>query len=178
MNATRVADLLRALAPADALEAEHVRAMFALLEAGGDPFARDHFVPGHFTASAFVTSPDGGSLLLVHHAKLHRWLQPGGHIEPTDADVFAAARREVAEEAGLTSVDGEARLLDVDVHEIPPLKGDPPHRHYDLRVHLRAATWEIRAGSDAKAARWTPLAEVNASDSDESVLRAVRKLAR
>ncbi|MEN8041330.1 MAG: hypothetical protein ABFR95_07475, partial [Actinomycetota bacterium] len=48
---------------------------------------RSEFEPGHFTASGFVTSPDGEALLLIHHGKLDRWLQPGGHIDPEDASV-------------------------------------------------------------------------------------------
>ena len=113
--------LLAAVSPADVLEAAHIRQVEGLLSLPGDVFARDHFVPGHVTASAFVWSPDRGSVLLIHHGKLHRWLQPGGHVEPGDLDVIAAARREVAEEVGLDDVDiVGAGLFDVDVHIIPP----------------------------------------------------------
>ena len=55
--------------------------MLALCDNAGDPFSREHYVPGHFTASAFVLSPTRDMLLLVFHGKLHRWLQPGGHID-------------------------------------------------------------------------------------------------
>lgn len=167
--------LLRAHAPSDLREEGFLAEMLALAERS-DPFARDHFVPGHFTASAFVSSPDGGSLLLIHHGKLGRWLQPGGHFEPEDDDLFAAVRREVAEEVGLTGLVSEDRLFDIDIHDIPPLKGDPPHRHYDLRVHLQSPTWSFRAGSDARAAKWVALLDVSLEESDESVMRAVRKL--
>jgi 8-oxo-dGTP pyrophosphatase MutT (NUDIX family) len=154
--------------------------MLALLEAPGNPVSRNMFTPGHFTASAFVTAPDGRAVLLVHHSKLHRWLQPGGHIEPEDVDLFEAVAREVREEVGLqelTFPDGRV-LFDVDIHDIPPIQGDPAHRHYDLRVHVRSPTLLFHAGSDAKAAKWVELEEVNAVDSDESVMRAVRKLMR
>jgi len=173
--------------PADALEAEHRDRMLALADAPGDPFSRDHFEPGHFTASTFVLSPDGGSLLLIFHGKLHRWLQPGGHIDPEDADVLAAAAREVAEETGITDAALDSALdpalgalLDVDVHTIPanPRKGEASHEHFDVRILMRARSLDYRAGSDAKDARWVPLADVNAIDSDESVMRAVQKLLR
>jgi 8-oxo-dGTP pyrophosphatase MutT (NUDIX family) len=178
MNLASVRELLELHLPADEREARFVAAMLALAESPSDPTSRRNFTPGHFTASAFVTSPDGGSVLLVHHGKLHRWLQPGGHIEPGDADLFAAVRREVAEEVGIVDLDlpeGEV-LHDVDIHEIPPLMGDPSHRHYDLRVHLRARSLAFTAGSDARDARWVPLAQVDPQESDESVARAVRKL--
>ena len=177
-RAARLVALLEALRPADAVEAAHRADMLALARApAGDPFARDHWDPGHFTASAFVLSPDERSILLVFHGKLHRWLQPGGHVEPGDADVLAAARREIAEETGLMDcgVVGDG-LFDVDVHVIPARKSDPAHRHFDARILLRAPSFAFAAGSDALAARWVPLGEVHTVETDESVLRAVRKL--
>ena len=182
-RAQNLRDLLHALTPADDLEARWRDDVLALLDgAAGDPFSRDHFVPGHVTASAFVLSPSGGELLLIEHSKLHRWLQPGGHVDPGDESVFAAAQREVAEEVGLPNLPPAtghgSGLFDVDVHVIPARKGDPEHRHFDVRFLLQSPTMEVIAGSDAKAARWVPLGEVNAEASDESVMRAVRKLLR
>ena len=154
--------------------------MEALLESASDPFQRDHFAPGHFTASAFVLDPEGERLLLILHGKLGLWLQPGGHWDPEDGSLQAAARREVHEETGLGPADLEpgAPLLDVDVHRIPPnpRKGEPEHRHYDLRVLLRARSTAIQAASDARDARWVPLAQVHAQATDASVRRAVERV--
>jgi 8-oxo-dGTP pyrophosphatase MutT (NUDIX family) len=176
-RAAALAELLRRFPPVDAMEATHRDAMLALTDAPGDPFARDHWDPGHFTASAFVLSPDEADVLLIFHEKLQRWLQPGGHIDPEDTDVVTAALREVAEETGLAGVTvvGEG-LFDVDVHVIPARKADPPHRHFDARILLRAESRMFAAGSDALAARWVPLAEVPTVETDESVMRAVRKI--
>lgn len=170
--------LLESHTPSDAQEAQHLERMLQLCAIPGDPFSRNHFVPGHFTASAFILSPDHSSTLLILHGKLHRWLQPGGHVDPDDLDIIAAARREVAEEVGLTHLPlaPGAPILDVDIHAIPPLKGDPGHLHFDVRVCFVATTLEAAAGSDAKDARWVPLAEVGQWETDESVLRVVRKL--
>lgn len=52
-----------------------------------------------FTASAFVVND--GQVLLIHHAKLGQWLQPGGHIEPRETP-DEAAKREVEEETGVS----------------------------------------------------------------------------
>jgi len=166
---------------ADPLEEDHRERMLELLAGPNDPFARDHFVPGHFTASAFVLDPAGEQLLLILHSKLNLWLQPGGHVDPTDPDLLSGARREAAEETGITALDpvgGIGPILDLDVHPIPanPRKGEPAHEHFDVRFLFRARSCAFEAGSDALAARWVPLAEVEDAGTDDSVARAVRKL--
>lgn len=62
---------------------------------------------GHLTASALVVDPQGERVLLTLHRKLQRWLQTGGHCEPEDGTLAAAALREATEESG---IDG-LRLL-------------------------------------------------------------------
>jgi 8-oxo-dGTP pyrophosphatase MutT (NUDIX family) len=154
--------------------------MLALLERHGvAAFDRKTFDPGHFTASGFVMSPDGGSVLLIRHAKLKRWLQPGGHIDAGDVSPIHAARREVLEETNVTA-DGEDRLLDLDIHPIPAnaAKREPAHEHFDLRFLMRAARTHLAAGDDALAARWVPLAEVAVTVSDPSVRRVIERLGR
>ena len=76
--------------------------LLSLLREHPRPLERTSYDPGHVTASGLVLSPDGSSVLLVLHRRLGRWLQPGGHLEPGDPDIAAAARREVREETGLT----------------------------------------------------------------------------
>jgi ADP-ribose pyrophosphatase YjhB (NUDIX family) len=142
-----------------------------------DPCARDHFTPGHFTASAFILSPERDALLLIFHGKLARWLQPGGHVDASDSDLVSAARREAAEEVGLHQLELLSPVpFDLDVHDIPPLRSEPAHQHFDVRFLFRAPAREVRAASDAKAARWVPLPELSLESSDRSVMRAVEKL--
>lgn len=173
--------LLEQLEPADALEREHRMRVLALLDGASDPFDREHYRPGHVTASAFVLDPARERLLLILHSKLGRWLQPGGHVDAGDPSVIEAARREVREETGLDVRTGaNLHLLDVDVHQIPARGDMPAHEHFDVRFAFEAEHTDARAGSDAKQAQWVPIAELlNGAPhlaTDESVMRAVRKL--
>jgi 8-oxo-dGTP pyrophosphatase MutT (NUDIX family) len=182
--------LVRAHHPADAEEAGHRDAILALLaqgERGADVFSRAHYTPGHLTASAFVVDAALRDVLLIWHLKLERWLQPGGHVEPDDEDVVAAAAREIAEETGLHGCHalGEG-LFDVDVHRIPARGGarpEPEHEHHDLRVALVAPQGsEPVVGDGVGAFRWVPLDAFDALvangelHTDRSVMRAIERL--
>jgi 8-oxo-dGTP pyrophosphatase MutT (NUDIX family) len=165
------------------LEQEQALAQMEQLLAGalGDPFHRAHLEPGHFTASGFVLSEDEGSLLLVFHRKLERWLQPGGHFEPVDGDHLEAARREVAEEVGVRELDVVSSLYDLDVHTIPGNAREGAHLHFDLRVLFRCRQANFQASDEVAAARHFPLEDLAAGSdaaigSDESVARVARRL--
>ena len=92
-----------------------------------DPFHRDN-AEGHLTASAFILSSRGDQVVLMHHRKLDRWLQPGGHGARGERDASVVALREAREETGIEvlRLHNEApRPVDVDVHEIPAREGEP-----------------------------------------------------
>ncbi len=167
--------LLDAHQSADSLEEAHRLALLAH-SATPRPFDRTTWTPGHFTASAFVLSPDRAQLLLLLHTKLGIWVQPGGHFEPEDPDLLSAATREVVEETGLVDLELCSPLLDVDVHTIPARKGDPEHQHLDLRVLLRARSTTLQATEEMQQWRWVPLAQVGQMNTDESVMRVARRL--
>lgn len=162
--------------PADALEARHHAAIVELVDNAGDAFARTHFAPGHVTASCFIV--DGDRLLLHHHRRLNRWLQMGGHVE-RDEDPASAALREGAEESGLGdltfAVDG---IFDLDVHVIPAAKGEPEHRHFDVRYLARTATPDAvvldRAESNELA--WVPLERAEAMMNEAASSRVIQKI--
>src|ERR1044071_1732845 len=87
---------------------------------------------GHVTSSAAVLDASGQRTLLIFHRKLQRWLQPGGHVESTDADLAAAALREAVEETGIAGLVVEPDPVHLDVHWVGT------HYHYDLRYVVRA----------------------------------------
>jgi len=142
-------------------------------------WSRTAFEPGHFTASGFVASPDGGSLLLIHHGKLDRWLQPGGHFEEIDASVEAAAKREVLEETGVGNLTriGSA-LVRIDAHPIPERGLEPAHTHFDLGVGFQATTTSIGPIDEVLDARWVRFEDLTTYDVDEALLGGARNLRR
>ena len=179
MAMTPVREQLSGYRPVDAREAEFLSRMLVLgqtLEA----CERSHFSPGHFTASAFVLSPDRRDLVLIHHKKLGIWVQPGGHVEASDADLQSAARREVLEEVGLAELtpfaSNASAVFDVDIHTIPARKADPAHEHFDVRFAFIANTRDLVHSEEVADLRWVPLADIEQMATDESVMRAVKKL--
>ncbi|MFW6598470.1 NUDIX hydrolase [Propionibacteriaceae bacterium Y2011] len=58
----------------------------------------------HLTATAVICDPTRERVLLIKHRKVGLWLPTGGHIEPDDASVPAAALRESVEESGVAAL--------------------------------------------------------------------------
>ena len=175
-------EALSAHAPADAEEAADLAQIVTFVQANVSPF--DRRIPeGHLTASALVLSMSGDRVLLLHHRKLSRWLQPGGHAEPGEADGLAVARREVREETGLHDVALHPRapgLLDVDVHEIPARRDEPAHLHLDLRYLFLSPEGATiaRQLEETNALRWFSWTELPALDLDHGLRRALAKARR
>ncbi|GLZ35713.1 NUDIX hydrolase [Lentzea sp. NBRC 105346] len=92
---------------------------------------------GHITASALVLDATGEQALLTLHPRVGRWLQLGGHCEPTDSSLAGAALREATEESGIRGLRIEPQPIHLDVHPITCSLGVPT-RHFDVRFLVRA----------------------------------------
>lgn len=92
---------------------------------------------GHVTGSALVVDPSRCAALLIHHAKLDRWLQPGGHVDG-NGDLAEAAVREATEEVGIQGLRVCEPAIDLDIHEIPERGDEPAHLHLDVRYLVLA----------------------------------------
>ncbi len=170
----RLLAMLRAHRPWDAREAEMLQRILAFVEAHEDCFERS-LAQGHVTGSAWVVNPERTHALLVHHRRLERWLQPGGHCDG-DPDVLATALREVLEETGIAARPSSAAVFDVDAHDIPARGAEPAHVHYDIRFLAEAPlSLEPVVSPESRDVRWVPLEEIPRLETDESVLRLVRK---
>lgn len=170
---------LRRLQAADAPEAADLAAILAFALRHPRPF--DRAIPeGHLTASALVVSDDGARVLLLHHRKLRRWLQPGGHGDPGETSGEAVALREALEETGLVGLalhPAAPRPLDVDVHDIPARPGEPAHQHLDLRylVVAPASAALSRCPEETNDLRWFAWPELQTLDLDHGLQRALAK---
>lgn len=173
--------LLAPYAPTDAKEREDLARMLAFATELARPFSREQ-EQAHFTGSAVVVDPAGARVVMLHHGKLNRWLQPGGHSEAADAgDMEATALREAREETGCrVRLHARApRPLDVDIHTIPARKNEPEHLHLDVRFLVVAENPEALAHDpgESSGAQWLTWDEALAR-ADEAPLRRLLEKAR
>jgi 8-oxo-dGTP pyrophosphatase MutT (NUDIX family) len=142
-----------------------------------DSFQRTH-LPGHLTGSAWIVKADYTKTLLVHHAKLNKWMQPGGHADG-DENILAVAVREAEEETGVKNFTIQKALFDIDIHTIPARKDFPEHQHYDIRFLLIANdTDEVVVSEESHDVKWVLLANLETLTQERSVLRMKEKLIR
>ncbi|MFJ5232664.1 NUDIX hydrolase [Kitasatospora sp. NPDC088391] len=132
-------------------------------------------VPAHITASALVVDPAGERVLLTLHPKVGLWLQMGGHCEPGDGTLAAAALREAVEESGvagleLLAVDGRVAPVKLDRHQVRCLGRDrPENTHLDVQyVAVAPAGARELISEESLDLRWFGWDELPA-DTDRSV---------
>jgi 8-oxo-dGTP pyrophosphatase MutT (NUDIX family) len=168
LHTDAVAVLSRWAATSDAADLARQRAL-DLLEDGPAAVTRSHR-PGHVTASALIVRADG-RLLLCLHGRMNSWMQVGGHCEPDDRTLAAAALREATEESGIPGLELDPEPIDVHTH---PVRCRPhggvdagPTHHHDVRFLAMAPAGAVeRISAESHALGWftpealpVPLAE-------------------
>lgn len=154
-------------------------APFQHLLQNSDAYSRHH-LPGHVTGSAWIIDKTRDNVLLTHHAKLNRWLQPGGHADGNE-DIFEVARREAAEETGLPKFKLLHKdVFDIDIHLIPERNGFPAHYHFDIRILLEADSGEkVVISQESHDVQWVHIDHLaHRSGNNTSMLRMAEKVKR
>ncbi|MFF9914725.1 NUDIX domain-containing protein [Streptomyces sp. NPDC013457] len=164
-------------------ERDALAGLLAALDRPVDMTARTT-LPGHVTCSAVVIDRQSRVLHIRHRATGGLMLTPGGHVEPEDRTLLAAALREVSEEASIAP--GALCLtrqtlgspIDIDVHDIDadPSKGEPARQHYDFRYVFYLAGREPPTISlqdeEVSGATWLALPEVTSPTLRAKLLQA------
>jgi 8-oxo-dGTP pyrophosphatase MutT (NUDIX family) len=142
-----------------------------------DAYQRTH-LPGHITGSAFIVDQNREFTLLTHHAKLNKWLQPGGHADG-DENVMRVAMREAEEETGLKYFTiSSPNIFDLDIHLIPGRKDFPEHYHYDIRFLFTASKDEpLIITEESHDLGWKKITDIKMlTENNPSMVRMARKV--
>jgi 8-oxo-dGTP pyrophosphatase MutT (NUDIX family) len=131
----------------------------------------------HLTASAWIMHPHDSRVLLLHHVKLARWLQPGGHADGEE-NLYRVALKEANEETGLFQLKllGKS-FFDLDIHRIPERSGVPAHDHYDVRFAFVAKDYDqIQKNHESNTVQWIDCERVSEiTDNELSITRMLYK---
>ena len=103
---------------------------------------------------------DGGTVVLVRSRNNQSWLFPKGHVEEGEDDE-AAARREIAEEAGLSNLEF---VGDLGEYRRPrfTLTGKPPEEKIIKMFLFATPRGTVLASSlEIEEARWFPFRELS-----------------
>lgn len=178
MHRNILLDLLEKHTPINENELKMRNETIEFVKTNQDCFMRELLI-GHVTGSAWIVNIARTHVLMMHHRKLNRWFQPGGHCDG-DPDVLNVALKEAYEETGLENlkvVHGEVEIYDVDVHQIPEMKGLPAHLHYDIRFLIEADMNEqLIITEESNDLAWVLLEKIADHNDAESIMRMVRKI--
>lgn len=144
----------------------------------------------HFTASVWIlSSGHPKKMLLVHHKKLNKWLQPGGHVDSHENPVETAVR-EVLEETGLDIsflldqieiVDKDGSFLPLPkflmIQTIPEHEDQPKHFHLDIQYVVEIDEQKLKPSEhESQDTGWFTKEEILKLPIHQDTKEVVRKL--
>lgn len=174
MNRTELIQQLRSYQTSFAEEQVFIERFLELLD-HPNAYQRTH-LPGHITGSSWIVNEGFDETLLVHHAKLNKWVQPGGHADG-DENILAVALREAQEETGLLQFEIQPTVFDMDIHTIPARKDFPEHQHYDIRFLMKPLpNQSIAVSEESLDVKWIALTALENYTKERSVLRMKDKI--
>ena len=142
---------LEAYRPWNEQERQDRAEMLRRLKSGEALFGREN-PSAHFTASAWVVSPDRKRALLAYHRLYDSWAWLGGHADG-ELDLAAVARREVEEESGLAGT--RMVLPGIFSLEILTVNGHEKHGVY-VPSHLHLNVTYLLEGDPSLPVRCRP----------------------
>ena len=151
------------------------------IESGRDALTRNDTV-AHFTASAWVTDPERGSVLMACHNIYKSWAWLGGHADG-EGDLSAVAFREANEETGIDHLvllcedPVSLEVLNVAAH-IKNSAIVSPHLHFNLTYLFEADPQQpLKIKEDENSAvGWRTESQIIEETKEEQIIPIYRKL--
>jgi 8-oxo-dGTP pyrophosphatase MutT (NUDIX family) len=175
MHRNTLIELLEEYHPVFKEEQLFKKRMLEFIEQNKDCFERSLEI-GHITASSWLLNKHHTHALLMHHAKLDKWFQLGGHCDG-NSNVVEVAIKEAQEESGIMGIESLSKsIFDIDIHLIPANKKEKEHYHYDVRFLLHVINDEnIIQNNESKELRWISKNFKDLPTNTESVVRMFNK---
>ena len=172
---------IEAYVPYNEQEQSDRRLMLQAMDRFDDLLTRDNETQ-HFTASAWVVTPDRSKVLMIYHNIYQSWAWTGGHADG-EADLLTVALREAQEESGLQTLQPVSpeifslEILGVDAH-IKRGKHVSCHLHLNLTYLIEAPQEEpLRIKPDENSGvAWIPAEQVIERSSEPEMRVVYRKL--
>jgi 8-oxo-dGTP pyrophosphatase MutT (NUDIX family) len=175
MHRQQLKGLLNEYFPKNNVELQYKDEVLQFIEKEPNCFKRE-LLKGHITGSAFIVNKELTKTVLVHHAKINKWLQPGGHADG-ETNIAKVALKEAEEETGLLSLKIIPEIFDIDIHTIATRKEVSEHLHYDIRFLIMADEAELfQISHESTDIQWIKLNEIEKYNNEESILRMVNKI--
>jgi len=175
MHRKMLIQLLKQYNPIFPEEKAAQQCMLEFINQHSDCFERSLEI-GHITASSWLLNKDHTHALLMHHAKLDKWVQLGGHCDG-NTNALDVAIKEAQEESGIMSIKPLSdEIFDIDIHLIPARKNEPEHYHYDIRFLLHVTSDEdFVQNNESKELRWINKNRNELPANEPSVIRLFDK---
>ena len=127
------------------------------------------------SGSAWIFNPTNGKILLTHHKKMNKWVQPGGHAEKTEIDqLHKAALREATEETGIQTLT----LYNKDLFHLSIFLNNnaaEPYYLHDFCFLFVTEETQYQPSNEANDLRWVSTAAILADKQYQSVALLAKK---